>query len=81
MTTEKILGKTYRVGTKGHARAVAQKKHFDELEESETKMSDTDWDELKKDEMQWEARQEMEDNRMSLEEQFASIFSPYILWK
>lgn len=79
MTTEKILGKTYRVGTKGHARAVAQKKHFDELEESETKMSDTDWDELKKDEMQWEARQEMEDNRMSLEEQFASIFSPYIL--
>lgn len=80
MTTEKILGKTYRVGTKGHARAVAQKKHFDDLENSETDLVNEEyWKQLKKDEMQWEARQEMEDNRMSLEEQFASIFSPYIL--
>lgn len=44
-------------------------------------MSDEEAKELRDDEMQWEARQEMEDNRMSLEEQFAYIFSPYILWK
>ena len=34
--TEKILGTTYRVGTKGHTQAVAQKKHFDNLLNSET---------------------------------------------
>lgn len=37
MTHEKILGKMYRIGTKSHAKAVAQKKHFDDLLESETK--------------------------------------------
>ena len=38
MTTahEKILGKIYKIGTKSHAKAVSQKKHFDDLLSSET---------------------------------------------
>jgi hypothetical protein len=34
--TEKILGTEYTVGTKAHAKAVAQKKHLDDLNKSET---------------------------------------------
>ena len=51
------------------------------LIEAEQSRRTTKFKELRDDEMQWEARQEMEDDRMSLEEQFTSTFSPYILWK
>lgn len=49
------------------------------LIEAEQSRRTTKFKELRDDEMQWEARQEMEDDRMSLEEQFTSTFSPYIL--
>lgn len=39
-TTEKVLGTEYKVGTKGHAKAVAQKKQFDDLNKSESGISD-----------------------------------------
>lgn len=59
MTTEKIFGKTYRVGTKWHQRALAQKKHFEELQDSETGFLDTDYEEMKKQEGIWEETKEM----------------------
>lgn len=46
------------------------------LIEAEQSRRTTKFKELRDDEMQWEARQEMEDDRMSLEEQFTSTFSP-----
>lgn len=38
--TEKVLGTEYKVGTKGHAKAVAQKKQFDDLSKSESGISE-----------------------------------------
>ncbi len=38
--TEKVLGIEYKVGTKGHAKAVAQKKQFEEISKSESGISD-----------------------------------------
>ena len=35
--TEKVLGIVYKVGTKAHAKAVQQKKQFDDLNKYETK--------------------------------------------
>lgn len=37
---EKVLGIEYKVGTKGHAKAVAQKKQFEEISKSESGTSD-----------------------------------------
>lgn len=79
MKTEKILGKTYRVGTKWHARAVEQKKHFDDLGNSETNL--IDFKQVQRDEMEYEARAEMEHDKISLDEQFEFIFLPYLVWK
>jgi DNA polymerase III sliding clamp (beta) subunit (PCNA family) len=38
--TEKIMGTEYTVGTKAHATAVAKKKHFDDLQKSESGAKD-----------------------------------------